>query len=113
MYKKAYAMPNPAAPSRVVTIDPDLCKSCNTCVKWCRCGVLIPNTTKGAPPVVLYPDECWFCGMCVEGCPVDGAITLQHPLNQRIGFKDSETGELYRMGRDNGLPANTRPVVKG
>lgn len=112
MYKKAYAIPNPATPGHVVTIDPALCKGCNGCVKRCRTGVLIPNMEKGMPPIVLYPDECWFCGLCADGCPVEGAIHMEHPLNQRIGFKDKETGTLYRVGRDNHLPPNTRPPVE-
>jgi len=39
------------------------------------------------PPSPLYGDECWFCGVCVEHCPIPGAITVEHPLNQRVGWK--------------------------
>jgi NADPH-dependent glutamate synthase beta subunit-like oxidoreductase len=64
-----------------------------------------------APPLVLYPDECWFCGTCVEECPVKGAIRMEHPLNQRVGWKRKETGELFRMGMKNPPPPYTRPPV--
>jgi len=63
------------------------------------------------PPIVLYPDECWFCGTCVEECPAAGAIRMEHPLNQRVGWKRKETGELFRLGMKNPPPPYTRPPV--
>jgi NADPH-dependent glutamate synthase beta subunit-like oxidoreductase len=63
------------------------------------------------PPIVLYPDECWFCGTCVEECPVAGAIKMEQPLNQRVGWKRKETGELFRVGMKNPPPPYTRPPV--
>jgi formate dehydrogenase major subunit len=65
----------------------------------------------GEPPVLMYPDECWFCGCCVAHCPVPGAIRMEHPLNQRIGWKRKETGEYFRIGMKNPPPPNTRPPV--
>ena len=75
------------------------------CERCLRCDL------KGEPPIVLYPDECWFCGTCVEDCPVPGAIRMEHPLNQRVGWKRKETGELFRIGMKNPPPPNTRPPV--
>jgi NADPH-dependent glutamate synthase beta subunit-like oxidoreductase/ferredoxin len=63
------------------------------------------------PPMVLYPDECWFCGTCVEECPAAGAIRMEHPLNQRVGWKRKETGELFRPGMKNPPPPYTLPPV--
>ena len=63
------------------------------------------------PPLVLYPDECWFCGTCVEECPVPGAIRMEHPLNQKVGWKRKATGELFRVGMKNPPPPNNRPPV--
>jgi len=63
------------------------------------------------PPLVLYPDECWFCGTCVEECPAKGAIRMEHPLNQRVGWKRKETGELYRVGQKNPPEPYTVPPV--
>jgi formate dehydrogenase major subunit len=63
----------------------------------------------GQPPLSVYPDECWFCGVCVEHCPVPGAIRMEHPLNQRVGWKRKETGEIFRVGQKNPPPPNLRP----
>ena len=111
MDNKAYMVPNPMTPCRAVIIDPKLCIGCNQCVEVCRTDVLVPNPEKGKPPILLYPDECWFGGCCVEPCPVQGAIKMVHPLNQRIGWKRKETGEYFRIGMKNPPPPNTRPPI--
>lgn len=111
MYNKAYMIPNPKMPNENVSFNPDLCTGCNTCVDVCRSGVIVPNLIKGKPPVVLYPDECWFCGCCVGDCPVPGANWLNHPLNQRMGWKRKDTGKHYRIGMKNPPPPNKRPPV--
>jgi len=59
----------------------------------------------------MYPDECWFAGCCIEHCPVPGAIRMEYPLNQKIGWKRKETGEYFRVGMKNPPPENTRPPV--
>ena len=111
MKNKAYLVANPLTPCQAVIIDPKLCNGCNACVEVCRTDVLVPNPEKGKPPIVMYPDECWFGGCCVESCPVSGAIRMQHPLNQRIGWKRKETGEYFRIGMKNPPPPNTKPPV--
>ena len=111
VYNKAYMIPNPIMPNENVTFNPKLCTGCNVCVDVCRSGVLVPNPKKGKPPIVLYPDECWFCGCCVGDCPIPGANKLNHPLNQRMGWKRKETGEHFRIGMKNPPPPNTRPPV--
>ena len=111
MENKAYLVPNPQTPCQAVIIDPERCKVCLQCVEVCRTDVLVPNPDKDKPPIVLYPDECWFCGNCVEHCPVPGAIRMQHPLNQRIGWKRKDTGQYFRIGMKNPPPPNTRAPV--
>ena len=111
MYSKAYMVPNPATPNQAIVIDATLCKGCNMCVNVCRSDVMVPNPEKGKAPVVLYPDECWFCGCCTFHCPVKGAIKVEYPLNQRVGWKRKETGEYFRIGMKNPPPPNTRPPV--
>jgi NAD-dependent dihydropyrimidine dehydrogenase PreA subunit len=111
MENKAYLVPNPMTPCQNVIIDPELCTVCLSCVNVCRTDVFVPNPEKDQPPIILYPDECWFCGNCVEHCPVPGAIRMQHPLNQRIGWRRKETGEYFRIGMKNPPPPNTRPPV--
>ena len=112
MGNKTYMVPNPMTPCQAVIIDSELCTGCNSCVDVCRSDVLMPNPVKGEPPVLLYPDECWFCGCCVEHCSVDGgAIRMEHPLNQRVGWKRRETGEHFRIGMKNPPPPNKKPLV--
>ncbi len=111
MDNRAYMIPNPAMPGLSVKIDPEICIGCNICVDQCRMDVMVHNPEKGGPPIVLYPDECWFCGTCVEDCPTPGAIRMQYPLNQRIGWKRKESGEYFRIGMKNPPPPYTRPPV--
>jgi succinate dehydrogenase/fumarate reductase flavoprotein subunit/NAD-dependent dihydropyrimidine dehydrogenase PreA subunit len=97
MKNEAYMVPNPVTPNRAILIDSSLCNGCNSCVDVCRTGVLLPHKEKGKPPIVMYPDECWFCGCCVEHCPKK-ANRMEHPLNQRMGWKRKSTGEYFRTG---------------
>jgi len=111
MTDNAFMTQNPMMPNLCVTIDPELCIGCNSCVDVCRSDVLMPDGEKGKPPLVLYPDECWFCGCCVEHCPVPDAITMEFPLNQRVVWKRKETGEYFRIGMKNPPPPNKRPPI--
>jgi NAD-dependent dihydropyrimidine dehydrogenase PreA subunit len=111
MENKAIMVPNPTTPCQAIFFDSKLCNGCNTCVEVCRADVLVPNLEKGNPPIVLYPDECWFGGCCVAHCPIPGAIRMEHPLNQRAGWKRKDTGEYFRIGMKNPPPPNTRPPV--
>ena len=113
MYEKVYAIPNPATPNQPVRFDAGLCTGCNSCVDACHTDIFIPNPEKGKAPIILYPDECWFCGSCVEQCPVPGAIKMEHPLNQKVGWKRKATGEIFRIGMKNPPPPNNRPPVGG
>jgi MinD superfamily P-loop ATPase len=111
MAGNAYRVPNPTMPCRVIAFNEELCTACNMCVDVCRTDVMIPNPDEGKPPLVLYPDECWFCGCCAADCPVPGAITVEYPLNQRVGWKRKDTGEYFRIGMKNPPPPNTKPPV--
>lgn len=111
MEKKAFMAPNLKTPGQVIFIDPDVCIKCNICVEICRSDVILPNPEKKKVPVVMYPDECWLCGACVDHCPKKGAIRLEFPLNQRVGWKRKETGEYFRIGMKNPPPSvNRRPI---
>jgi NAD-dependent dihydropyrimidine dehydrogenase PreA subunit len=111
MGNRAFIVPNPMTPNQCVTFNPELCIGCNSCVEVCRSDVLMPNPQKGSSPLVLYPDECWFCASCVEQCPIPEAISMEFPLNQRVGWKRKETGEYFRIGMKNPPPPNERPPV--
>jgi NAD-dependent dihydropyrimidine dehydrogenase PreA subunit len=110
-YSQAYLVPNPLTPNQAIVIDEQLCTGCSKCVDVCRSDVMVKSPQKGEPPVVLYPDECWFCGCCVAHCPVTGAIRVEFPLLQRVGWKRKETGEYFRIGMKDPPPPNTRPPV--
>jgi NAD-dependent dihydropyrimidine dehydrogenase PreA subunit len=112
-YAPAYLVPNPPMPNQAVVIDDQLCKGCDKCVEVCHSDVLVKSSEKGGAPAVLYPDECWFCGCCVAHCSVEGAIRVQYPLFQQVGWKRKETGEYFRIGMKNPPPPNTRPPVGG
>ena len=111
MASKAYLVPNPMTPCKAIIFDAELCTGCNQCIDVCRTDVMIPNPEESKPPLVLYPDECWFCGCCAADCPNPGAITVEYPLNQRVGWKRKETGEYFRIGMKNPPPPNTKPPV--
>jgi Na+-translocating ferredoxin:NAD+ oxidoreductase RNF subunit RnfB len=111
MEEAVYMVPNPATPNQCVTFDPEICAGCNTCIEACRTDVLVPNPEKGKPPVVLYPEECWFCACCVAHCPRPGAVRMEFPMNQRVGWKRKKTGEYFRIGMKNPPPSNERPPV--
>ena len=108
MKNKTYIVPNACMPGKIVNIDTVLCDGCNICVDRCRTQVLLPNPQKGKPPIVVYPDECWFCACCEEYCP-KGAIHMEYPGNQRIGWKRKESGEYFRIGMANPPTPNKRP----
>ena len=111
MAEKACLVPNPPSACKAILFDADLCTGCLECVEVCRTDVLVPNPDKSKPPIVLYPDECWFCGSCVAHCPCPGAIAMEHPLNQKAGWKRKETGEFFRIGMKNTPLPNTKPPV--
>jgi len=109
--ENAFLVPNPVMPCSSVRIDSLLCTGCNRCADQCRVDVMVHNPIKGSPPIVLYPDECWFCGTCVEDCPVPGAIRMEHPLNQRVGWRRKESGEYFRIGMKNPPTPVDRPPI--
>ena len=92
-----YATCNVPAPPKPVIFDEKICIGCNRCVEVCHMDVYIPNPQKGGIPVILYPDECWYCGCCVAECPKPGAIRMNHPLHQRVRWKNKATGKHYRV----------------
>lgn len=94
--EKTYAVPNISAPNSPVIINPETCIGCNECVEVCPIDVFIPNPEKGESPIILHPEECWYEGCCVFVCPKPGAIRLNWPVMQRVGWKRVDTGEYFR-----------------
>jgi NAD-dependent dihydropyrimidine dehydrogenase PreA subunit len=89
-------IPFPEMPaSKPIVFDAAKCTGCNLCVDICQVDVFIPNPDKEQKtPVVLYPGECWYCGCCVVVCPCEDAITLRHPLMNRVHW--IEKSELLK-----------------
>jgi len=67
---------------RPIRFNADLCIGCGICVEVCQVDVMLP----GKPPKVMWPGECYYCGSCVMECPVEGAISLHHPLMNMTRF---------------------------
>lgn len=67
-----------------IRFNEDLCIGCNSCVNICQVDVLLPNLEKGKVPIVQFSSECWYCGSCVTECPIEGAISLRHPLMNQV-----------------------------
>jgi NAD-dependent dihydropyrimidine dehydrogenase PreA subunit len=107
--------PNIITPNNPVIFDEEVCNGCNTCVQVCVMDVLMPNPEKGKPPIPLYPDECYYDGLCVKHCPLwfQGAIRLNHPVNQRVRWKRKETGEHFRVGMPDPPAPRIKPPVGG
>ena len=95
--RKILATPNETTPRNPVIFNPDLCNGCNSCMEICQMDCFIPNPEPGKPPLMLYPDECWYGGCCVAVCPQEGAIKLNHPIQQRARWKRKTTGEHFRV----------------
>ena len=95
--KDAYLVPNRTGPGVGIRIEESLCIGCCSCANICRIQTILPNPEKGKPPIVAYPDECWYCGVCVGVCPT-GALEMRLPINQRVLFKEKETGRVFRIG---------------
>lgn len=72
--------------ARPILFDEEKCLGCNSCVEACQVDILLPNPEKGKHPIVAYPGECYYCGCCGMACPVDGALTLRHPLMNQAKF---------------------------
>ena len=107
--------PNAVTPANPVVFNEETCKGCNVCVERCVMDIFVAHPEKGKPPIILYPDECWYDGVCVQSCPnwQEGAITLNHPMSQRVRWKRKATGEDFRIGMPNPPPPNDKPPVGG
>jgi nitroreductase/NAD-dependent dihydropyrimidine dehydrogenase PreA subunit len=64
--------------SRLITVDPDRCTSCDHCVQECPVKIIerkeqskIPSSRK------VFKDWCINCGHCVAACP-NGALALHN-----------------------------------
>ncbi len=90
MNEKSFeAVPVPASVTPL-RFDAERCIGCLRCVEICPMDILLPPEEKGLPPRVMWPGECWYCGACVMECPVQGAVTLRHPLMNQASFVERD-----------------------
>jgi ferredoxin len=72
-------LPLPAgAPYGAVTVDPEACTLCLSCVSLCPSGALRDNPDR--PQLNFQEAACLQCGLCVSACP-EQAITLVPQLD--------------------------------
>lgn len=91
MSDKIEYMPSEMPAAAPITYNREKCIGCNKCVEICQVDILIPSMEKGKSPIVLYPGECWYCGSCVVECPIEGAITLRHPLMNQVHWVEKDS----------------------
>jgi len=73
------SLPLPAgAPYGSVTLNPDACTLCLSCVSLCPSGALKENPD--SPQLRFQEDACLQCGICTSICP-ETALTLDPRLN--------------------------------
>ena len=78
------ALPNPVsfwATNFYVTVDPELCEGCGTCVDRCQADAMKLNEKKGISVVDLK--RCLGCGNCVASCPSE-AIELHKKETETV-----------------------------
>ena len=56
-----------------ITVNPDLCDGCASCVEACPMDVLIIEADKAHP---ANPESCMCCQLCEVDCP-NQAITVR------------------------------------
>jgi NAD-dependent dihydropyrimidine dehydrogenase PreA subunit len=53
-----------------ISIDPELCTKCGTCVQNCPAGIFKQDDDDYIPKVE-GEDNCILCGECVDNCPAN------------------------------------------
>ncbi|WP_292419166.1 nitroreductase family protein [Methanoregula sp.] len=79
-----------------ISVNPELCTGCRTCIDLCPYFILTMNNTTGNPAAdPLLAAACCHCGHCMAVCP-QGAITVR-----------------YDNGRPAALECEEEPVTPG
>ncbi|HPC46924.1 MAG TPA: 4Fe-4S binding protein [Deltaproteobacteria bacterium] len=55
-----------------ITIDRNLCKSCELCIMVCPDKAICIDTSfnhRGYHPALFMPESCRGCGLCATMCP--------------------------------------------
>ena len=66
-----------------VTLDPDKCKGCTTCLKHCPTEAI--RVRKGKARIL--DERCVDCGECIRVCPSGAKLAVPDPLSLLKGFR--------------------------
>jgi nitroreductase/NAD-dependent dihydropyrimidine dehydrogenase PreA subunit len=83
--------------TRLVTIDPELCRKDGLCVRVCR--KVFSQEKEGSVPVVAHAEFCNSCGHCVLVCPT-GAIRLAGCVPEMVHPVKSNLIPTYEQVRE-------------
>jgi NAD-dependent dihydropyrimidine dehydrogenase PreA subunit len=53
-----------------ISIDPELCTKCGTCVENCPVNIF-NQEEEDTIPCIKNPENCVLCGECVSNCPAN------------------------------------------
>ena len=83
--------------TRLVTIDPELCRKDGLCVRVCR--KVFSQERDGSAPVAAHEEFCNSCGHCVLVCP-SGAIRLAGCTPEMVHPVESNLIPAYEQVRE-------------
>jgi len=61
-------------------VDPEKCKYCNICWKFCPDLAIIPANREEKKPVSFDLEYCKGCGICAHECPFDAIEMVKEDL---------------------------------
>ena len=96
-----FGMPTAVARSDFyMTVDPDLCIGCASCVELCQFGALaVPDDL-----CVVDYGRCVGCGVCASSCPVDALSLRRREAGDHVPVPVSNY-EWWQVRADNrGIP---------
>jgi iron only hydrogenase large subunit-like protein len=77
-------LPEPILPYfHSVTLDPEKCVGCTTCIKKCPTEAI--RVRKGKARIIA--ERCIDCGECIRTCPHGAKKALSDPLGRAMGFR--------------------------
>jgi len=83
-----------------VTIDPEVCTGCETCVERCQMDAIGMDE---AGLAMANLDRCIGCGLCVTTCPTQ-AVALRKKSQEHLQIPPETSFEqMMNMAKDRGI----------